>query len=330
MRSSKLVGIVGLALMVMALAGVSLAQQNTVVYVSFLTGLTSGGTDMYQITSGGAQLLGTTAQGGGGPVAVDAQQNMYTVQANLDDNFYQIDSAIYVSPPGSTQSTLLFTAEGIGAEAMTVAPDGTVYIAGQNYPDTTNYSVRKYSPPDYTGEILPADPQLIAYAMGISLDTGGNLFVGWLTGSADYPFGPCTSGCIEELPAGGNTWQTRLPDLAANGMSGGPFVTTNGSLIFWTSLAGKFNYFETVPANRSYPSRVIQASPNLVGGNPVMAFEGGGNEIWATGSGLGAGLGTNVVGLAYPSGTVQTQFQVNDPPDLILITGMAVSPSYYP
>lgn len=330
MRSSKIVGIVGLALTVIAFVGVSPAQQNTLVYVSFLTGLNSGGTDVYQITSGGAQLLGTTGQGGGGPVAVDSQQNMYTVQANYDDNLYQINSAIFLSPPGSTQSSLLFTAEGIGAEAMTVAPNGTVYIAGQNYPDTTNFSVRKYSPPNYVAEILPADPQLTAFPMGISLDPSGNLFVGWFTANADYPFGPCTSGCIEELPAGGNAWQTRLPDLAANSMAAGPFVTTDGSLIFWTGLTGKFNYFETVPANRSYPSRVIQASPNLVGGNPALAFEGGGSELWAIGTGLGASLGTTVSGIAYPSGTVLMQFPVNDPQSLIFITGIAVSPSYYP
>ena len=58
--------------------------------------------------------------------------------------------------------------------------------------------------------------------------------------------------------------------------------------------AGRFNYFETVPANKSYPSQVIQSSPNLLvnGGNPVLAYEGGGNELWTTGSGFGAPLGT--------------------------------------
>ncbi len=332
MTRSKLVGIVGLALSLVAFTGLSVAQQNTLVYVSFITGLNSGGTDAYQITSGGAQLLGTTGQGGGGPVAVDSQQNMYTVEANLDNNLYQINSPVYISPAGSLQSSLLFTAPGIGAEAMTVAPDGTVYIAGMNYPQTTTFSVMKFSPPDYVGQTLPADPLAPAYPTGISLDASGNLYVGWLLSNVNYPFGTCTTGCIEELPAGGNAWQTRLPDLAANSMAAGPFATTNGSLIFWTGMAGRFNYFETVPANRNYPSQVIQESPNLVlnGGNPALAFEAGGSELWTTGTGLGGTLGTNVVGIAYPSGSTLTQFPVNDPGDLIFITGIGVSPSYYP
>lgn len=331
MTRSKLVAIAGLTLSLIAFSGLSMAQ-NTLVYVSFITGLNSGGTDVYQITAGGAQLLGTTGQGGGGPVAVDSQQNMYTVEANLDDNLYQINSPIYISPAGSLQSSLLFTAQGIGAEAMTVAPDGTVYIAGMNYPNTTTFSVMKFSPPDYAPQLLPADPQSPAYPVGISLDASGNLYVGWSISDVNYPFGPCASGCIEELPAGGNAWQTRIPDLAANSMAAGPFATTNGSLVFWTGMAGRFNYFETVPANQSYPSRVMQQSPNLVlnGGNPALAYEAGGSELWTIGTGLGGGLGTNVTGIAYPGGAILDQFPVNDPADLIFITGIGVSPSYYP
>jgi hypothetical protein len=324
--------VVGLALSMIALMGLSAAQENRLVYVSFITGLTSGGTNVYQITSDGAQLLGTTGQGGGGPVAVDSHQNMYTIQANLDENLYQMDAAVYISPPGSMQSSLLFTAPGIGAEAMTVAPDGTVYIAGQNYPDTTTFSVRKYSPPDYAAQILPADSQAPSYPVGISLDTAGNLYVGWFNSQVNYPFGPCTSGCIEELPAGGDAWTTRIPDLAANAMAAGPFATTNGSLVFWTSNAGRFNYFETVLANRTYPLQVIQQSPDLVmnGGNPAMAFEGGGHVLWTTGTGFGGPLGTNVTEVSYPTGTTVLQFPVDSPADLVFITGIGVSPSYYP
>ena len=42
---------------------------------------------------------------------------------------------------------------------MTVAPDGTVYIAGMNYPNTTTFSVMKFSPPNYARQTLVADPQ---------------------------------------------------------------------------------------------------------------------------------------------------------------------------
>jgi hypothetical protein len=330
MRSSKFVAIVGLAVSLTALSGMSMAQQNTYVYVSFITGLNSGGTNVYQITSNGAQLLGTTGQGGGGPVAVDSQQNMYTVQADYDDSLYQIDSPIYVSPPGSTQSTHLFTAPGLGAEAMTVDSAGTVYIAGMNYPNVNTFSVWKFSPPDYQGQQLPMDTQAPSYPVGISLDAAGNLFVGWFNSSVNYPFGPCTSGCVEELPAGANGWQTRLPDLAANSMAAGPFALSNGSLVLWTAAPGRFNYFETVPANRSYPSQVIQASPNLVlnGGNPALALQGDERELWVTGTGFGGPLGTNVTGIAYPGGNILTQFSVDAPADLIFITGIGVSPGH--
>jgi hypothetical protein len=95
---------------------------------------------------------------------------------------------------------------------------------------------------------------------------------------------------------------------------------------------GSSTTLKTVRANQSYPSQVIQASPNLVlnGGNPALAYEAGGNELWATGTDFGAPLGTNVTGIAYPSGAVLTQFPVNAPSNLIFITGIAVSPSYYP
>src|SRR5215471_7981619 len=238
MRSSKLVAIAAVALSLIAFSGLSMAQQNTYVYISFITGLNSGGTNVYQITSSGAQLLGTTGQGGGGPVAVDSQQTMYTVQANYDDGLYQIDSAIYVSAPGSTQSTHLFTAPGLGAEAMTVGSDGTVYIAGMNYPNVNTFSVWKFSPPDYQGQQLPVDSQAPSYATGMSFDTGGNLYIGWFGSTTGNIFGPCASGCVEELPSGQNAWQTRLPNLAANNMSAGPFALSDNSLLFWTSMSG--------------------------------------------------------------------------------------------
>lgn len=329
MRSSKLVAIAGLAVTLIALSGLSMAQQNTYVYVSFLSGLNTGGTNVYQITSSGAQLLGTTAQGGGGPVAVDSQQNMYTVQADYDDSLYQIDSPIYVSPPGSTQSTHLFTAPGLGAETMTVDSAGTVYIAGMNYPNVNTFSVWKFSPPDYVGEQLPADSQAPSYAVGITLDNSGNLYVGYTISNVDYPFGVCASGCIEELPAGTHVWQTRIPDLAANSMAAGPFSLDNLDLVFWTGQSGRFNYFETVPFDHTYPSRVIQQSPNLVlnGGNPALAMQADQREMWATGTGFGGPLGTNVTGIAYPGGNILTQFSVDAPADLIFITGIGVSPS---
>jgi hypothetical protein len=319
--------IICLVFCVGALAGMSVAQQNTLVYVSFITGTSSGGTNIYQVSSSGAELIGTANTGGGGPVAVDSQQNFYTVEADLE-NGYQVNSPVYMYPSGGTKGKLIFTASNFGASAMTVGPDGTVYLAGEDYPNTTDYSVMKFAPPDYVGQLLPADPQSPGIASGISLDAAGDLFVGWFADNTGV-FSACSTGCIEELPVESQTWQTRLPDLAANDISAGPFVTSNGALIFWTAIGGAFNYFETVPAKQSYPSQVIQEPVNLFpnGGNPLLAFEAGGSELWATVSGL---KGTDVLGIAYPAGNVSTRFTVNAPKNLLYITGIAVSPAYEP
>lgn len=305
------------------------AAQNPLVYVSFLTGLTTGGTDIYEITPSGAQLLGTLDHGGGGPVAVDAQQNVYVVDANLDSNLFQTTSPVYMYAPGSTQGQLLFNAPKFGAEAMTVAADGTIYIAGQ-VPETTSFAVVKFAPPGYSPQVLRRG-QNPRFPTGISVDSSGNLFVGWLDSFRTAPIDACAGGCILELPAGQTTWRTRLPDLAANAMGAGPVATSDGSLIFWTDSPGRFNYIETVPSGAKYPSQVIPFSTALLAaGNLSLAFSAGGDELWITSTGLSGFIGTNVFGINYPSGTVATTFPVNDPPDLVFITGIAVSPAYVP
>ena len=319
-----------LLVMLICLVPCLAAAQNPLVYVSFLTGAKAGGTNVYQITQSGAQLMDTLDRGGGGPVAVDKQQNVYVVQADLGNGGYQQDSAVYMYAPGGTKGALLFTAKSFGIESMTVAADGTFYAGGQ-VPGTGNtFAVVKFAPPSYSPQILGSgeNPR---YPVGISLDASGNLFVGWLISDSNYPVGPCNSGCITELPAGQSTWQVRLPDLAANAIVAGPFATTDGSLVFWSGNDGRFDYLETVASGRNYPSQVQQLSPMLFNAsNAIIAFNAGGTQLWATGSGLGAGRGTNVVGINYPSGSVALSFKVTSPANLLWISGIGVSPAYFP
>lgn len=307
------------------------SSQNPLVYVSFITGLTSGGTNIYEITSTGgkqqAQLIGALDKGGG-PVAVDAQQNVYVVEANLDDNFFQADSAVFIYPRGSTQGTLLFTAQNLGAEAMTVAADGSVYIAG-NVPDSVTFQVIKVSPPTYVPQVLwSADNP--RFSRGISLDASGNLFVGWLDSFAG-PFDQCAIGCITELPTGQNTWKVRVPDAPANDLSAGPLVAAKGSLVFFAEGDGPsvaFRYLETVPSSAQYPSQVIQLPPSVFVNSGVLAFNAAGTELWLTDSGFGL-PGTKVIGFDYPSGNVGLTFPFESQV-LAAITGMAVSPAHFP
>src|SRR5689334_15341495 len=105
------------------------ASEDQLVYVTYIVSLTSGATNIYDITPNGAQLVGTLDVGGGGPVAVDSQENAYVIQTNLDGNLYQLDAAVYEYARGSSQGTKLFDAPNLGAEAMTVGSDGTIYIA---------------------------------------------------------------------------------------------------------------------------------------------------------------------------------------------------------
>lgn len=319
------------------------SSTNPLVYVSFITGQNSGGTNIYEITSVGgkqqAQLIGTLDQGGGifGSVAVDAQQNVYIIEADLDDNGFQIDCPVYKYARGSAQGTLIFTAQNLNPIDMIVARDGSVYIAGMDPATGTIFSVTKFSPPGYSPQVLfsATNPK---FPTGISVDAAGNVFVGWFDSSDIVD--PCRSGCITELPAGQSQWQIRLRDFAANNIESGPIATTAGSLIFWTGFPGAVNflYMETVPSGAQYPSSVTQFSvlkfAQTFGGNaPILAMGAGGNELWASSVGLFGFLGAptaNVLGISYPKGNVVLKIPVDSPLVPAFMTGMAVSPAYFP
>jgi hypothetical protein len=310
-------------------AGIA-ASQNPLVYVTMLTGLHSGATEIYEIANGAATRVGHIYRGGGGALAVDSQQNVYIIEADYDQNLYERRSHVFVYPRGSAQPSRDFIAQGFGAQAMTVGVDGTVYMSGQLYPNINAFGAMKFAPGSSTGQWLPADAQQPIYPTGIAVDSSGNVFAGWLGSAAD----PCESGCIEELAPGKKKWTTRVPDLAANSLEAGPFVTADGSLIFWTGVETRFNFLETVSAGHRQPSlsQVAQLPPALFAFAPLAAaLNGDGTEIWGTAIGLGGVPGSSVYQIDYPSGNVSLSFPVNDPKGrFFFIIGLTVSPIYYP
>jgi hypothetical protein len=302
-------------------------SENPLVYVSVLTSQTTGVTDIYEIADGAATLVGELNIGGGGPVAVDLQENVYVVAADYDDNLYQQNSQVFVYPRGSTESSFNFTASGFGAEAMTVGSDGTVYMTGPFYPNVNQYGGFKFAAGSSTGQALPTDPQQPIYATGLSLDANGNLFAGWFGGPND----PCLDGCVEKLSTNEKKWRNSIPDLAANALVAGPFELSNGSQVIWTGVEGRFNYVETLAEGHKQPSQLAQLPTALFANAPLAAaLNSDGTEIWVTETGLGGGPGSNVYQVDYPSGNVSFSFAVNDPQEFFLIIGAAVSPTYFP
>lgn len=314
-------------------------SQDTLVYVDVITSLTTGGTQIYDISNSSATLVGELNYGGGGALAVDSQQNVYVVQANYDQNFNPQDSHVYVFARGATQPFFDFDAPGFGAWAMTVGADGTVYMAGQLYPDTTTAAVMKFAPGNSIGQLLPSDKNQPQDPKGIAVDSAGNLFVGWQYGPEGPPrldpVTPCYFGCIESIAASqqgpGGHWRTRVPELEASGLEAGPFAMANSSLMYWASNLGRYNYIITVPAKSQHPTQVAQLSPAMFPSDPWRAaLNGDGTEIWGAMIGFLAGPGSSVYQIDYPSGNVSMSFPLVDPQPFYFAVSLAVSPTYYP
>ena len=303
------------------------AQQGDIVYTSLLTGLRSGVTNIYSIGANGATLSGRLDKGGGGPVAVDAQGNVYVIQADYDGNLFQQSTPVYVFAPGSRTPSRRFVAHGFGAQAMAIGADGTVYMAGPLYPNVNVYRVLKFAPGATRPTYLPVDHRTPSYPMGMAVDASGDLFVGWLDG------GTCQIsnliGCVDELAAGDGTWRSRLSSAsAANDLDGGPLIAPDGQLVIHSSGLG-FSYISTIPPSGIAPSAVVQLPIALFGGQTAMAFDGSGTTLW----GLVTGLASDdmVHSVSYPGGTVGLSFPVSAPhQEPFFAIGMAVSPANIP
>lgn len=327
MRMRGIVAAVCAAASICGSASIAAAQQGDVVYTSLLTGLRSGVTDIYSIGANGATLTGRLDKGGGGPVAVDGQGDVYVIEANYDGNLFQQSTPVYVFAPGSRRPIRRFVAHGFGAQAMAIGADGTVYMAGPLYPDVNTYRVLKFAPGATRPTYLPIDHHDPTFPMGMAIDAGGDLLVGWLDG------GTCQIadlvGCVDELAAGDSAWRVRLsPASAANDLDGGPLIAPDGQLVIHSSGLA-FSYISTIPVSGIAPSAVIQLPVGLFGGQTALAFDGSGSTLW----GLVTGLASDdmVHSVAYPSGAVGLSFPVTAPHnEPFFAIGLAVSPPDIP
>lgn len=301
------------------------AQQRTLVYGTGLLSLTSGFTDIYAIGSSGATLVGALSRGGGGPVAVDAHENVYVIQADYDNNFYEQNSQVFVYQRGSSKPIRHFKAPGFGALAMTIGSDGSVYMAGSMYPNTSVFRVLRFAPGATVPQFLPRDLHTPKFPLGMAVDAAGDVFVGWLNGGA-CSIGPLV-GCVDVLPAGQNAWQTRLPpDSAANSMFAGPIALSDGSLVLYSG-GFNFSYLETVPTGSIIPSQLAELPQSSFHGG-ALVLDGAGSELWGIQTGLGGGTVTE---LNYPSGSNALSFMMTAPNNApFLATGLAVSPAHFP
>lgn len=320
------VALLACAAIVAASTTVAAASQGDIVYTSLLTGQTSGVTNIYSIGSNGATLTGRIDKGGGGPVAVDAQQNVYIIQADYDSNLLQKDTPVLVFAPGSRTPSRRFVAHGFGAEAMTIGSDGAVYMAGSLYPNTSIFRVLKFSPGASTPTYLPVDHRSPIFATGIAVDAAGDLFVGWSSnggcGLSNFV------GCVDELAAGDNVWRSRLgPASAANLINAGPLIAPSGQLVIHSSGLG-FSYISTISAGVA-PSAIIQLPTSLLGGNTSMAFDSSGSTIWGMTTGFSSDGMAHAI--SYPSGSPGISFQLSAPHgEPFFPIGLAVSPANIP
>lgn len=304
------------------------AAPNRLVYVSLITGLTSGVTNVYNATPNG-QLVASLNRGGGGPIAVDAQRRVYVVDADYDSNFVEINSRIFVYPPGATKPSRLLVANNFGAQAMAVARDGTVYVAGSKYPSSGGSEVLAFGPGSKTPRALPVDPRQPYFSTGMAVDAAGDVFVGWFSGSGRCHLAETANfnGCVEELPAGQDKWKVRLSGVTANSLMGGPLLLSDGALVVHTAAAN-FNYLITYPSGRRIPLRVVPLSVLPSNQESPMAFNAARNEIWGIQSGFSSN--NTLYGIDYPSGAVVASIPVNDGSSEFIVTGLAVSPAASP
>lgn len=327
MRMQGILGALAAAAILAGSATAASAAQGDVVYTSLLTGLNSGVTNVYSIGASRARLIGRIDKGGGGPIAVDAQQNLYVIQADYDSNLYQKNTPVLVYAPGGTTPIRRFVAHGFGAQAIAIGPDGTVYMAGPLYPRVDVFRVLKFAPGASVPTYLPVDHRFPTFPMGMTVDAAGDLLVSWLDG------GTCQIsnlvGCVDELAAGGGGWRSRLsPVSAANGIDGGPLVAPDGQLVIHSNGLA-FSYVSTIPVGGIPPSAIVQLPIGMWGGPTEFGFDASGTTLW----GLTTGLSSDgmVHSIAFPSGTLGLSFPVTLPHGKpFFAIGLAVSPASIP
>jgi hypothetical protein len=319
----------------------SATSTSPLVYVSLVTGIDSGITNIYQPSGSTLQLVGQLPVGGG-PVAVDSAQNVYVTDfGNLSSNQGYPQTQTFVYARGATTPKLVLQTTPFSTEAITVAHDGTVYEVG---PPAAYQplQIMKWAPGATTGALLPSDPALPGTAANIAVDSSGNVILGVRLAQSDssgiYHGSDCVPvggvrGCIRELAAGSSTWTPFVPyGSAATNINVGPLLG-NGEVVVGDNEGGMFyDILVAFPNGSQTPSRIIPLDAASVDAQS-LTFGSDGTTLWAINSFsvFSATLSPRIWELGYPSGSVLMTYVL--PQSTLLLpfsNAIAVSPAYYP
>jgi hypothetical protein len=309
-------------------------------YLSIITSASTGETLIYQQQGRKLVQVGQLSEGGG-PIAVDRNQNVYVAESGTDVLGY-VPRNIYVYARGATTPTRVLKNANM-SWTIGVGYDGTVYVASlETSPSTHPTVISKYAPGATKGTPLPVLPVSVGQPTGIVADSSGKVYLGFFadvpTAGAPSASNPqlttclagSLSGCLEVLPSGANAWTPQLmAGSAINSIMSGPVLGAN-SLLFGTLWRSTEQYLITFPRTGWMPSRV-KSIPPTTAQLFALAFAGDGNSLWTANVLLNGSAGYRLWHMSYPDAKVSYSMSIpQNPIALPSEDGIAVSPAYYP
>jgi hypothetical protein len=304
------------------------SSKTQLIYASLINSVSTGSTNVYEVSGTTLKLVGQLAVGGG-PIAVDRNENVYV--ASTGANVVKWDSRnVYEFARGATKPTRILQ-DPDQAWDIAIAYDATVYVAGALTSPKHYGSIMRYAPGATTGTRLRPDDAPLIYGAprGLTIDAAGDVFAGWQPVS-----GPplCAEACVLELPAGSKSWHTLLAHNGpAMGLMNGPFLDGGGNLVLFTLDAQTDQQLmQTFVPGQSMPSRVASI-PLMTTPAFATALDAAGTSLWGENTLFNSSIPYLIFRLDYPSGKVNLSFQIPQttlsiPPD----EGIAVSPAFYP
>jgi hypothetical protein len=297
------------------------------VYLSIITSASTGETNVYEVAGNTLKLVGQLADGGG-PIAVDRDQNVYVADAGTNLFTSWPARSVYEFARGATKPKLVLHPHAL-VWNIAVGYDGTVYLASASSKLPHLGSVIRYRPGSTTGASLPMGLALQAgLATGMAVDPAGDLFTGWQ--DEDGP-PPCSDSCILELAAGTTSWKTLLTgNGAANGLEAGPFLDEEGDLVVDTvQPSGDQHLMLSFVPGSLIPEHVGVLNVGK-GSQFGAAYEANGTSFWFVNT-LLSGPPFTISLFEHPGAKVKLSFPVPETtPAIPSSEGIAVSPAFYP
>jgi hypothetical protein len=317
------------------------SSKTPLVYVSLITSATTGQTNIYKQHGISLTLVGQLSTGGG-PVAVDSEQNVYIGEVGNPVGFAPRNIDVFARGATTPMRTLI---DPDSAEYIAVAKDGTVYVAGQTTAYGNPSRVLKFARGRKVGEILPPLRISPVQPIGVGVDASGDVFTGWFAtkaaGSNDKT-SACLrplADCVLELPVGGGRWKMDIPSgTAINGLQAGPILDSAGDRVVVTGSNFYGEYLLTFPPGSSVVSSAkalprirLKTWPTTLPTTEVvnMHFAPGETAIWAD---SGGGYQTpSVYEFSYPEANLLLNFAIPQNPVDIPNYGeaTAISPADY-